>query len=288
MLSLLLQLSVATSDTVPLLEQESTRNSTVIHRAFVKSPSDFENAWKAGEEDAAKNRKWETRVDRFRRGIGQRQITVLASETVSWCWLIPIEYIPYYNGWHARKQYWTDFEITEAKATLFPTRQIVVDELLVFGIINLLPSIGSMSGQISRHPDPRNLEDVRVIIKVGDRILRPREQPGNLLTGEKTAVNTFSIPRYTYSRTDVSGVSTSGGRTSTMSGTATTSGYVNEYYEEGYKWYQGNFSVSFDLVNEKGEPLITADDDSFEVVVVYGNNERTAKYNLRDLEKPLG
>ncbi len=259
-----------------------------LHAAFIKKPGQLARAWKVGEEDAKKKANPETRLNRFRRGIGSIRTSVVASETVSWVWFLPPEFYPYYEAYKGTKQYKGESEMAPIREKALPTKPVVIEGIHFYGFITLMPSFGAGYGRIDRHANPNDLADVRVVLKVGERILQPAAQPGNMLQRKESALNQFAIPQYQYSTTNSyasgSAYGSGGYVYGSASGRSTTVSSYVEHYEEGYKWYQGEFLVEFRLRDSDGKPLITPKDKEFELIVIYGNTERKAKFKLSELE----
>jgi hypothetical protein len=262
-----------------------------LHPAFIKKPDQLAAAWKIGEEDARKKANPDSRLNKFRRGIGSIRTSVVASETVSWVWLIAPEFYPYFQAYQGVKQYKGESEMAPLKEKALPTKPVVIEGIFFYGYITLMPSFGAGYGKIDRYADPNDLSDVRVVIKIGDRILQPVGQPGSMLQRKESSLNQFSIPQYQYSTTNSyasgSAYGSGGYVYGSASGTSTTVSSYVEHFEQGYSWYQGEFRVEFRLRDEDGVPLITPKDKEFELLVIYGDNERKAKFKLSDLEKAI-
>jgi hypothetical protein len=262
-----------------------------IHPAFLKTPEQFAAAWKIGEEDAKRRANPDSRLNKFRRGIGSIRTSVVDSETVSWVYFIAPEFHPYIQAFQGVKQYKSEAEMAPIKVRALPTETVVFESMHFYGYITLMPSFGAGYGRIDRYADPNDLSDVRVVIKIGDRVLQPVKHPGNMLQRKRSSLNLFSIPRYQYSTTSSyasgSAYGSGGYVYGSASGTSTTVSSYVEHSEEGYSWYQGEFFVEFNLLDSDGIPLIASRDKEFELIVIYGNNERKAKYKLSELENAI-
>jgi len=265
----------------------------LIHYAFVKLPAHFSEAWRKGEEDAKKKRKPEEIINRFRRGIGDIRTGIFSTETVSFAWYFPPETSVYYYSYEAKRLYKSEDEIRLLRDAFLNNDLYIVDTIYFAGVITLMPSFG-LYGAVVRQADPDDLKNVRVVLKVGDRIYQPRKQPENILQYQGQESYSILIPQVqstntyrsgTFSFMDYSGYGSFGFGSYGQTETA-TSFYV-ERVEGGYKWYQGYFQVAFDLFDKSGNPIITADDKEITLIVIYGNNERQAKYKLDDLFNPL-
>lgn len=286
-------------------------DDAAIHPAFVKLPIHFSEAWKKGEQDAAQKRDMLSFINKYRRGIGDISVG-FSSETVSFAWYTPPEWLAYYNGYEARRLYKSEEELKPLKQLSLPNTPLVFDTLHFFGVITLLPSFGWMYGEVTRIADPNDLSDVRVVLKVGDRIIQPVKQPGNLLQHQGQENYNIYVPRVQFNTSTTTGYyigsnsysfsgsyydSSSWGRlwgsgsefnSGTFSSTTTNTSYYVERVEQGYTWYQGFFFAEFKIVDEKGRPLITEKDKEMTLIVIYGKNERHAKFNLSDLMNPTG
>ncbi len=244
-----------------------------LHPAFVKTQAVLESAWQRGEKDALTKRTPLDVVNRFRRGIGKIRTEPLVEETVSWLWYFPPEVIAYYHGFNSVRKYWTQEEKGKMKKILVPSSGIQLEYLLFYGVLSILPSFGGAYGTIDRFADPNDLKDVRVVLKVGNRIIQPLEQPGDLIYVEGKSINSVGIPSFDYITGNFD------------SNTVSITRYYTRIREENYNWYLGEFSVVFPLFDKERNPLITAKDTEMEVIVVYGPNERKAKFVLKDLVK---
>jgi len=265
-----------------------------LNQAFIKTPAQFQDAWNIGESDARKSKRPDllSRMNSLRRDIGSIRTSGLGKhKTVSWVWCLAPEFYSYSEAYQAVAQYKSPQEMAPTRAIALPTSPIHFQDLGFYGFITLMPSFAGGHGRINRYANPNDLSDVRVVLKVGDRILQPIKQPGNMLQTKETALNSFAIPRYTYSTTTSSASGSAYGSGGYAYGSATgTSSTVSSYVEhneQAYNWYQGQFSVDFKLLDSAGKPLITASDTEIELIVIYGNNERHAKFMLKDLERPL-
>lgn len=281
------------------------QNDALIHPAFVKLPVHFTEAWNAGEQDAARKRDMNSFLNKFRRGIGNIS-TAFGSQTVSFAWYIPPEYTAYYYGYEGKRLYKSEQEVNTSRQQSIPRTHLILDTVRFNGVITLWPSFG-FYGLITRYPDPNDLRDVRVVLKVGEKILQPVRQPGNLLQRQGQGVFNAFIPHFQTNTSSTSGYysgnqmtyfsgvyrgsSFSGTSNSTSSGyfysSTTNTSYYVERIEQGFTWYQGFFSVEFKIFDDQGNPLITEKDKEMTLVVMYGGNERHAKFKLSDLINPL-
>lgn len=289
----------------PVFAQEK-----VIHPAFIKLKTHYADAWSRGEEDARKKRNPIDVYNRFRRGIGNIRKGLL-SETVSFAWYLPPEVAVYYYSHEAKRLYKSEEEVNTLRDNLLSINAHLIDTIYFLGVISVLPSF-DLDGKIVRHADPSDLRDVRVVLKVGNRIYHPQQQPGNIMQRQGQENYTVFIPNFQSITVDRSATFSSSSGSSLFgsysgrnvwgnysayessfgygrfSETETITSYYLERVENSYKWYQGYFSVAFSLFDKNGEPIITADDKEITLIVIYGRNERHATYKLEDLINPLG
>lgn len=259
-----------------------------LHPAFVTTTEQLLKVWETGYKEASKKRDFMEALNKTRRGIGKIRTAPLREETVSWLWCWDSKQLAYLQGFDAKKKYLSEEEVQKQKDLLqspFITNPKTLD---LYGILSIYPSFGRAYGAISRYANPNDLNDVRVVLQVGDRIYQPRAQPGRLEADSGRASNTVAIPQYdtSYTQSSASGSAYGSGGVvyGSATGTSTTVRTYTRYFNEGYDWYQGQFSVSFDLFDKDGTPRIRKTDKEFTVIVVYGANERKATYKLSDLE----
>ena len=268
-----------------------------IHPAFVKLPVHFTEAWKQGEKDVPKDGDAFSFLNKYRRGIGDISVG-FTSETVSFAWYLLPEWLAYYHGYEARRLYKSDEEIKDAKQISIPETPQIIDTISFVGVITLMPSF-DLYGNVTRTANPKDLSDVRVVLKVGDRIIQPIKQPDNLLQHQGREVYSIYVPRVQVNTSTTSGYYSglsswssfwgagSSSNFATFSGTTTETSYYIERVEKGYTWYSGVFRVEFKIIDANGKPLITENDKEMTLIVIYGKNERHAKFKLQDLVNPL-
>ncbi len=261
-----------------------------VHPAFVTSPERLVKIWQRGNEDAKRIKNLDEALKLCRRGIG----SVVASgwgdrKTVSWLWFLNPKASVYAQGYKARKEYWSDDEIAKSKDWLKKPDVQLPKVVTFWGVITLMPSFGNLDNSLSRHADPRDLEDIRVVLQVGNRIYQPLQQPGTLTATEGAGENMFTRHDFTYTTVDTSSsgnASGSGGYvfwnanavSNYMVHTATTEGQT-------YRWFQGVFAVAFDLYDKDGTARITSRDKEFTIIVIQRSGERRATYKLPEWEK---
>jgi hypothetical protein len=248
----------------------------------------FSKAWELGLADAEKRRPIDDRANRFRRGIGKIRTAPLEEETVSWLYCVLPEWDAYVAGHTTRSKYLSAEESARLKDLAMPRQDYQMNKLAFFGWVSIWPSFGGAYGKIDRYADPRDLSDVRVVMKVGENIYQPDAHPGDIQKSSGSSLSSLAIPTYdtTTSRTTASGTAVGPGGAATVSGsskTTTTTAYIVHRNEE-YNWYQGAFAVDFALFNADGTPRILPHHKDIEIIVLYGPNERKAKFSLADLK----
>jgi hypothetical protein len=252
-----------------------------LHPAFVVKPEEALRLWDLGFKEAAKKRDANFIFGRLRRGIGSIQTTPLGGrETVSFLRTWHITDLAYLEGFNAKKKYYTEELVAERQKLLtHPDMTVNPDAVVIDGLLTLMPSFGGAYGRISRYADPHDFDDVRVVMKVGERVYQPLQQPGCLPQDANMGSNEVSIPRSTTTTGTATAIGSGGWTTAT--GTATT--YYRENREEGYSWFQGHFRAMFPLYDKSGKPTVRKDDKEMTIIVIYGANERKATYKLDDL-----
>ncbi len=263
-----------------------------LHPAFVKSPTQLMKTWDLGVKESKKQSNLESRLKKTRKTIGTYRTSLLGgSEGSSFVYYIPPEASVYFESFNAAREYAPADKVDALKRELIPAELRSVGSVYFYTSITLMPMFAGAYGTVSRHADPSDLKDVKVVLKVGDRIFQPEGgHPGNLLEKSGSGTNAFAVPRYQYSTTRSSASGSaygSGGYAyGSASGTSTTVTTYREYHEEGWNWYFGDFMVSFKIVDENGKPLITDKDKEMTLLVIYGEAERKATYKLSDLIDP--
>lgn len=262
----------------------------LIHPAFVKTPEQFQEAWDLGIKECKKQSNLDRRLKDTRQTIGTYRTHLLRSEPSSFVYYIPPEIVAYYESFQAARSYTPEEKVTKLKEELIPGTKQTFGSVTFYTSITLMPMFNN--GRVTRDANPRDLRDVRVVLKVGDRIIQPEgKQPGNLLESQGSGTSAYYMPRFAYSRTNTSATaqaSGSGGYAyGTAKGTSTTVTAYQEYRENDYNWYHGDFMIQFKIVDAEGKPLITDKDKEMTLLVIYGESERKATYKLADLVSPF-
>ncbi len=258
----------------------------LLHPALQIDQSVLDRLWARGFSDADHHRHDMPFLKNFQRGIGTIRTAPLRHETVSWLLMSCPETVAYYSGFMCRKDYWGEQEKQSRLATL---RRAVAGgrrSLSFYGTLNILPSFGGTHGRVDRSATPRDLKDVRVVLKVGDRIYQPFRQPGDLAYRSEVGTNTFAVPQSSQEVTSTTVQAANGSEIA--SGNSLTTNYYTVFATENFMKFTGQFSVAFDLFDTDGKPRITPTDREVEVIVVYGPSERHVKYDLDELLKLRG
>lgn len=199
------------------------------------------------------------------------------SETVSWLWAFPWQVNVYQSGIKAQKENWTDTQVGWYLDGLKKT-DLSHDQLAFRANLRLQPSFDD-NGAIDRFADASELSNVTVFLKVGDHLYSPLQQPGAVPSTSLTGSTDVTIPETT-STTTTKIVKDRHEKTHKKTETTITTTERHETVE--YIWFQSVFDFWFDLKNPDGTYRITPADKEIEVVVMYGGNERRAKYKLDD------
>lgn len=266
---------------------QSSPNSE-LHPAFVTTSEQLLKLWETGYKEASKKRDFVDALNKTRKGIGKIRTAPLREETVSWLYCWDPRQLAYVQGFEAKKKYISDEEVRKQKTILSSPFLTNPKTLNLFGELSIYPSFGGSYGAISRYANPNELNDVRVVLQVGDRIYQPRTQPGKVQAASGTATNVVGIPQYDTSTSQGSASGSASGAGGVVYGSATSRSTTIRTYtrhvDEGYDWYQGQFSVTFDLLEQDGTARIRKTDKEFTVIIVYGANERKATYKLNELQ----
>lgn len=217
-------------------------------------------------------------MQRFRKGIGGVTKNAFGTkDTVSFLWAYTYDAYAFNWGFQSRKKYFAKDKITNIRENIRYGAP-KADHFLVAGHLTLLPSRRGFYGQLSRMANPKDLEDVRVVMKVGDEIYEPDHQPGYALTQSGSGTNEFSTPQHQQTQSNAT-VNTPNG-TASVNVTSTTTYTIT--HAQNFQWYAGDFTMQFSYFNKDNTPRIHPSDKEVTFIVIYGANERKAVYRLED------
>lgn len=255
--------------------------------SFLKiSDSSFDQIWDKGLFDGVK-RKTDPNTQKLSLRIIDRYWISLAEKApCSWARFLHPRLLIRQISWDAGSQYWTDDEANQAKGNL-RSRAKEEPKYLAFSIIlNEMPSFYAAYGALSRHADPKNLTDVRCVLKVGDKVIQPSSQPGDLTVTRTDSVNEFTRPSMAYITGELRGNSTRTGNEGYLYTRSNTKvSYIVESMTSGserYSTYKGEFIVLFPLRNDKGDLNILESDKEIKLLVIKKSAELSATYKLSD------
>lgn len=260
-----------------------------LHPALTGSPSEILKSWEKGWADSSKLKNADGSNKIAKQSIKRHRTSVIGVETSCWLYFLHPKFLAYNLGFVAKRKYWTEEEITKMKEWLTGSDVANPKLLIFFADINLLPDFNRGYGRIGKHADPRDLIDIRVVLKVGNRIYQPLQHPGDLQASVGEQVNLTSVPSFNYgwsnSRATVSGTTPAGKVFGTANVSTSYSEMTQKNSSESYKTYHGSFAVAFSLFDEDGTPRIRKEDKEFTVAVVYTSGENPAKFKLDDWVK---
>jgi hypothetical protein len=227
-----------------------------VHPALDPSHADLERVWQNAYERAAKDRDLGYVVKTAVKGIGS-----INNQTVNWLTFEHPRLTAYRDGFNARKQRWTDDEMRVSKERLARISDGKLKRMTFLATIGLHPAI--RSGRIAREVNLDDLNDVRVVMQVGSQTYQALEHPGDVRA--KPMEGHFKREEKVRSRRkDKDG------------------NYRDETIETQvpYTYYEGKFSVEFDLYNADGTPRITDQDKEFTIIVILKAGDRPATFKL--------
>ena len=139
---------------------------------------------------------------------------------------------------------------------------------------------------MAKYADEDNLTDVRCVIKVGDRVIQPLEQPGDISTSRSDMVDTYAVPVTTYingNSNESASVFGPGGMVFGTSNVQTSYTVTNwTQGETPYSIYRGKFTAVFPLRDEYGKALIRPSDKEIQFLVIMKRKEIKTKFPLND------
>lgn len=261
-----------------------------LHAAFQITQASIDKIWEKGAKDGAAKRDLSREINlKAQRQIDSYHVSIARKEGCSWAWLLHPRTLIYAMAHKATAQYWSDSEKQKAKADM---DQFSTNEMQVLGfyvLLNEMPSFNAAYGRLSRLANPDYLKDIRCVLKVGDRVIQPLEQPGDLTLAKSDQVGFFSYPVNTYVRgTSSSTASISGAGGYANISERSKSSYVvtsTAFGQESYSTYTGSCIVLFPLRDAEGKPNIGPKDKEITLLVIKSSAELTANYKLDDWMK---
>lgn len=237
-----------------------------LNPVFTPTSDQLLKCWQSGFNDAQKWKNSDGAWDQAKKGIGS-----INNKTVSFVWWMNPRLLAYDAGFQSRKQYLPEDSIAKLKDDLIATAQMIPKVITFRALITLMPRLNGPNNTVSRPADPADLDNVRCVLQVGDKIYQPIEQPGNVTPHRYQSANNYFIDQ-----TTTETIRQSGQKDKVKTTT------VKVPFTEQYDWYEGNFDVSFDLWNPDGSARITDKDTEFTVIVVQRFGENKATYKLAD------
>ncbi len=281
----------ASSRQEPTQDQQPPKFADPVNQALVVSKKAVDAVWAKGFEDGQKKRDIKRALGITERAIDSYHVSMSNREKCSWAYLLHPRLVIYVQGHNAAAQYWPQDKIDSVKKDLAIYGDAEPRIIVFYVVLNEMPSFHAPYGRLSRYADPTNLTDVHCVLKVGDRIIQPLQQPGDLSISKTDGLSFFSIPTtsYVYGSSTSSATAYGSGGYATATGRSYSSYKVTTYNQgsEPYSTYHGEFLVQFSLRDADGKPLIRPQDKEMQLVVVKKTAELTATYRLSDWSKAL-
>lgn len=194
----------------------------------------------------------------------------------SYMLLRPLSYVAYASGFKARKGYLTESEVKAKRDEL--SAMPAMDTIVVEGELITNPAYAKVSmdeGDKKRYTVP----DVRVVLKVGDKVYQPRAHPGDLVAefGERDYNQSVDGSR-TVSK-DVYDHSGHWVRTDRIQVPTT------EIVHRHEAWITSPYQAEFDLFDPDGTPRIRHTDKEITLLLITGTLQKKFKYKMEDLGK---
>lgn len=245
-----------------------------LHPALRITQPELEQLWDRGYKDAEKK----PDPKGYLKPIHRELESIRGRGAVSWAWLMNPEMLTYMDGFYARKQYLPEDEKASNRTKSIesgPGQRT----LRFSGLLSAYPAFGR-GGTVSRMAKTSDLENVRVVLKIGERIYQPTRQPGKLQAQLGRATNIVEVTDF--STAYIPGEKNRYGKQEKgTTATVTTTSNLSE----GYAFYEAQFQAEFDLFERDGTPRIGTKEKEFTLIVIYGEKEKRAIYKLADLAK---
>jgi hypothetical protein len=232
--------------------------------------------WALGESLAADKKTIDAVKLPFMKGFNSQHMTARHSKMASYIILESPESLALIDGYEARKKYLPEDQVSRTKQQVRDMVSEPVKDLMFGGTIAIWPKLNK-DGRVNEKADPVDLEDVRIVLQIGDKIYQPKVQPGKLAVTAGTGVNPF----------DARGRGTSYTTKTLPNGTIQTTptyGVTTTRQNEDFDYYEGPFSADFDLFNPDGTPRVGPQDKTITVIVVFGKNEEKIPFDLTELD----
>ena len=205
----------------------------------------LQDAWKQGYAYAQHHKDLYRPLKLARHGLGK-----LGGHWVSWVTFVHPRLIAYEAGFEAGKQHLASSQQSASLAALAQVAEVETKQLRFHVDLGIYPQGAfEISGSYQAHPDVLN--DVHVKLQVGNRVYEPLSQPQII------------IPQV-------------------RKGVVVNSDIVSGSRLYPYKWYEGQFDVTFALFDPERTPRITANDNEITVLVSGGFGQQSAKFNLKE------
>lgn len=261
-----------------------------VHPAFTLSTSAFESVWTKGWQEGQKKRNTKSAIAKFERQIDSYHVSPARKSPCSWALLLHPKLQIFAKANQAALQYWPEAEVQKAKDEMKVFADSEQQYLGFYITINEMPSFAGAYSTMSRKADPDNLKDVRCVLKVGDKIIQPLKQPGDLTASRSDQISYYSIPSTVYvnGKTNSSATANgSNGSWATATGSSTSSYSVTSYNtgSQPYSSYHSEFIVLFPLRDKDGKPLVTPQDKDLEIKVIKKSGENKTTFRLDEWAK---
>jgi hypothetical protein len=262
-----------------------------IHPCFKFTNESIEGVWARGFEDGTKRKNIDKQLGFIKRQIDSYHVSMVAKEGCSWAYFMHPKALIYSRAFTAGSQFWPQEEIEKEKKSLFQFAESELKFIAFYVDLWEMPSFAAPYGELSRYADASNLTDIRCVLRVGEKIIQPKEQPGDLTISTNSNVSFYSIPtttfvdsrsRFTGSAYGSTGYVNATGYSATSYRVTTTS-----FGEQPYSTYQGKFIVLFPIRDENNKVIVSGSDKQLELIVIKKSRQLTAKYPLGEWVKAL-